>query len=112
VSFPYDLHRATVFNSHMPCRARAVPLPRRFESDFSRPRHSAAGERHGMGELTSALSTACGRPAYVRLLPADRRSLTKDDDVGSRLAVRIFPATTRTFTKETAGQGHSTACVN
>jgi hypothetical protein len=39
-------------NSHMPCRARAVPLP----CCFSRPRHSAAGERHGMCELTSGVS--------------------------------------------------------
>jgi hypothetical protein len=45
--------------------------------------------------------TACGRPVRFRLLPATSRSSTKVV-TGSRLAVRIFPSTTRTFTKDTA----------
>jgi hypothetical protein len=49
VSFPYDLHRATVVNSHMSCRAHAVLRPCRFESDFSRPRQSTAWTQHGHG---------------------------------------------------------------
>jgi hypothetical protein len=51
--------------------------------------------------------TACGRPARVRLLPTTTRSSTKVIrsipicyTVG--LAIRIFPATTRNFTKDTA----------
>jgi hypothetical protein len=52
--------------------------------------------------------TACGRPAHVRLLPATTRSSTNvvirsipiRYTVG--LAVRVYPATTRTFTKDTA----------
>jgi len=32
-----------------PCRASAVLRPCRSESDFSRPRHSTAGTRHGFG---------------------------------------------------------------
>jgi hypothetical protein len=44
--FPFDLHSAAVFDSHM---------PRRSESDFSRPRHSAAWAWHGMCELASAV---------------------------------------------------------
>jgi hypothetical protein len=35
---------------------QAVPLSCRFGRDFTRPRHSAAGERHGRCELTSAVS--------------------------------------------------------
>jgi hypothetical protein len=27
VSFPFDLHSAAVFDSHIPCRSHAVPLP-------------------------------------------------------------------------------------
>jgi hypothetical protein len=50
VSFPFDLHIAAVFDSNMRCRARAMPRPCHSESDFSRPRHSAAWAlyRHGM----------------------------------------------------------------
>jgi hypothetical protein len=51
---------------------------------------------------------ACGRPARVRLLPVTTRSTTKfvirripiGKTVG--LAVRMFPATMRNFTKDTA----------
>jgi hypothetical protein len=53
--------------------------------------------------------TACGRPACVRLLlPATTLSSTKvvirsmPIRYTVALAVRIFPATTRTFTKDTA----------
>jgi hypothetical protein len=45
--------------------------------------------------------TTCGRPARVRLLPATTRSSTKVV-TRSRLAVRIFPSTKRTFMKDTA----------
>jgi hypothetical protein len=41
ISFPFDLHRVAVFDSHTPCRTRVMPRPCRSESDFSRPRHSA-----------------------------------------------------------------------
>jgi hypothetical protein len=44
-----------VFDSHMPCRARAIPRPCRSVSDFTRPRHSAAWARHDMCELASAV---------------------------------------------------------
>jgi hypothetical protein len=43
-------------NAHIRCRAHAVLRLRRFASDFSRTRHSTAGTRHGMCELTSAVS--------------------------------------------------------
>jgi hypothetical protein len=42
VSFPFDIHSVAMFDSHMPCRARAMPRPCRSESDFSRPRYSTA----------------------------------------------------------------------
>jgi hypothetical protein len=55
VSFPFDLHSAAVFDSHMPCRARAMPRPCRSESHFSMPRHSAAWAWHGMCELATTV---------------------------------------------------------
>jgi hypothetical protein len=55
VSFPFNLHSAGVFDSHTPCRARAMPQPCRSESDFSRPCHRAAWAWHGMCELQSAI---------------------------------------------------------
>jgi hypothetical protein len=48
-----------------PCRARAIPRPCRSESDFSRPRHSAAWTRH-VWISTGRPETACWRPARVR----------------------------------------------
>jgi hypothetical protein len=50
-----DFHSAAVFDSHMPCRAGAMPRPCRSESDFSRPLHRAAWAWHGMCELESAV---------------------------------------------------------
>jgi hypothetical protein len=38
-----------------PCHSPAIPRPYRSESDLSRPRLSAAWERHGMCELASAV---------------------------------------------------------
>jgi hypothetical protein len=69
-------------NSHMHCRAPAVLRPRRSESDLSRPRHSTAGAKNGMCELTSAV---CRRPVgdlasfgFFRLLSGhSRRLLTR-----------------------------------
>jgi hypothetical protein len=66
MSFPFDLHSADVFVSHMPCHAHAAPVPCscfthampcpcsaravlrpcRSESDFSRPRHNTAWAWH------------------------------------------------------------------
>jgi hypothetical protein len=108
-------------------RSRTVPRPCLSESDFSRLRHSAAWEWHGSGMGAAwarhgrGMGMAwhmwisigrpekeCGQPGRVLLLPATTRSSTKVVirsipfcwTVG--LAVRIFPATTLTFTKETA----------
>jgi hypothetical protein len=76
VSFPFDLHSAAVFDSHMPCRARAMPRPCRSERDFSRPLRSAAWAWNvwiGSGHPETPL----GRPPRVQLLPATTRSSTK-----------------------------------
>jgi hypothetical protein len=61
VSFPFDLHSADLFDSHMPHGAHAAPMPRssmprtcRSESDFSRPLHSPAWVWYVMCELASA----------------------------------------------------------
>ena len=125
MSFPFDLHRTAVSDSHLPCRAHAIPG------------HTVLLKvtvQHGRRETT------CGLLAPVRLLPATTRSSTKllsdaipisdaDDQCETEhrllwtrkrvvarererererdllhcgLAVRIFPATMRTITKDTA----------
>jgi hypothetical protein len=60
------------------------------------------------------LEMACGRPARVRLFPATTRSSTKvirsiPIRLSVGLAVRIFSATTPTFTKDTTRHGMGTA---
>jgi hypothetical protein len=59
VSFPFDLHSAAVFDSHMPCRSPAMPRICLSEIDFSRPRQGdgmrTAWERHGVCELALAV---------------------------------------------------------
>ena len=77
MSFPFYLHSATVSDSHIPWRAPAVFRPCRSESDFSKPRHSTSGARHGMCELKCAVETACERPAWLLLLQATTRTFTK-----------------------------------
>jgi hypothetical protein len=44
-----------MFNSHIPCRAQAMPWPCRSESNFSRPQYSAASAWLGMYELALAV---------------------------------------------------------
>jgi hypothetical protein len=62
------------------CCARAMPRPCLSESDFSRPRHSAAWARHGMAWNVwisiGRPDTACRRPARIRLLPSTTRRYT------------------------------------
>ena len=57
-----------------PCRDPAVLGPCRFESDFSRPRHSTAWH---VWINIGLLSTACGRHAQVRLLSATTPAFTE-----------------------------------
>ena len=121
MSFPFDSHSAAVCDSHLPCRAQAIP---------NRAGLLKATERHGRR------GTACGLLARVRVLPATTRSTTKllsdayqsqmkvvsvkpntvcmdEEKSGSSTlqkwrcytvgqVVLIFPATMRTFTKDTA----------
>jgi hypothetical protein len=107
VSFLIWLHSAAVFDSHIPCSARAMPRSCHSERDFSRSRHSAAWAWLDVWISIGCPKTACGRPPRVRLLPATIRIYTKvirsipvRYTVG--LAVWIFPATTRTCPKDTA----------
>ena len=148
MSFPFDLHSAAVSDSHIACRAHAVPLPCRAAKSlecvfpiwfrqygrvwftlamprtchalampfFSRPRHSTAVERRPVGylpafsffRLTRGVPRRSLSEAYQsssqRSIPTTVKSgsstLQKGRFVG--LAVRIFPATTRTSTKDTA----------
>jgi hypothetical protein len=103
-----------------PCRSHAMARTC-SESDLSRSRHSAAWERHGICELASAVQRrhVGDLPAFVffrlprgvprRLLPEAYQSQM----------FRMFPSTTRTFTKDTENgmreltrQGNNVVCVN
>jgi hypothetical protein len=103
VSFQFDLHSAAVFDSHMPCRSHAVL--KAISQGHGRTRYEsgmrAAWKRHGICELASAVQRrhvgdlpTFGFFGYHVDFP---KVLTR-----SRLVVRIFPSTTRTFTKDTA----------
>jgi hypothetical protein len=50
VFFPFDLHSAAVFDSHMPCHEYAV-----LKATSQGRGRVAAGERHVMCELASAV---------------------------------------------------------
>ena len=62
MSFPFDLHSAAVSDSHLPCRAHAIP-------DHAILLKATA--QHGRREW------ACGLTARVLLLPAITRRSTK-----------------------------------
>jgi hypothetical protein len=117
----------------MPCRAHAMPRPFRSESDFSRPRHSAAWARHDMCDIASAVQrrhvdalSALGFLRLPRGLPRSFLIRSVPIRLTEGLAVRIFPATMRNFTNDTAlskmagtrhgmagkRHGHGMACVN
>jgi hypothetical protein len=80
VSFPFDLHSAAVFDSHMPCRSPAMPRICLSESDLSRPWQvrsmvAAAGRWHVDGMLATcqlmalAATTPSSRKFVIRSVP-------------------------------------------
>jgi len=115
MSFPFDLHNGAVSDSHI---FHAMPIPRPFHAltipFFSRPRHSTAVERWPAGYLPAFGFFRLPRGVPRRLLSeayqsSSQRSILTTVKSGSGtlqkrrgLAARIFPATTRTFTKDTA----------
>jgi hypothetical protein len=95
--FPFDLHSAAVFDSHlpMPCSDHAVLLK--------------ATAQHGRRE------TACGLPARVRLLPATMRTFTKDTELseqGRGAAWRCELTHGMAGGTVWARHGHGMLCVN
>jgi hypothetical protein len=125
------------FTLAMPRLCHALTMP-----FFSRPRHSTAVERRPVGYLPAFGFFRQPRGVPRRLLSeayqsSSQRSIPTTVKCGSStlqkgqfvgLAVRIFPATTRTFTKDTsllekgrgaawhvwinARHGHGMLCVN
>jgi hypothetical protein len=59
VSFPFDLHSAVVFDSHIPCRSQAVTLSCHeyavLKATYKDPGRGTVWERNGMCELASAV---------------------------------------------------------
>jgi hypothetical protein len=49
VSFPLDLHSAAVFDSHMPCRTHAAPVPCHDHAVLKATSQSHGTARHGHG---------------------------------------------------------------
>jgi hypothetical protein len=122
LSFQFDLFSAALFDSHMPSRTHAASMPRPFranaapmprpycasviprpcrsESDFSSPQHSEKWTCHGTCELPSAVQRrhVDDLPAFVffRLPRGVTRRLLSE----AYQKHRIFPATTRTSTKD------------
>jgi hypothetical protein len=83
---PFDLHSAALFDSHLPSRSYAVSLPCHdyaFLKATSQG-HGTAWHESSMGTTwyvwisIGRPATACGRPARVRRLPATTRTFTKD----------------------------------
>jgi hypothetical protein len=108
----FRLYLSRLIYTVRPClihTCHAIPLPCHGHAILKATSqgHGTARHESGMGTAwyvwisIGRPETACGRPARVRLLPASTRSSPKFV-VRSRLAVRIFPSTTRTFTKDTA----------
>jgi len=107
-------------DSHLPCHALTMPF-------FSRPRHSMAVKRRPVGylpafgffrllhEVPRRLLSEAYQSSSQRSIPTTLKSgsstLQKRRSVKLGLAVQIFPATTRTFTKDTALSERSRAQV-
>jgi hypothetical protein len=105
VSFPFHLHSAAMFDSHM-LSCSHVPFPWHAMTMLFWKWPLKAATQRGTGKAwyvwisNGWLDMECGWPAHIRLLPATMQSskvVTR-----SRLTVRIFLSTTRTFTKDKA----------
>ena len=89
MSFPFDLHNAALSDSHLPCRAHAIP-------DHAVLLKATA--QH------SRRKTACGLLARVRLLPASTRSSTKlSDAYPSQMQVASVKPNTVCMDEEKSG---------
>jgi len=108
---PCLIHTCHTMAMPRPCLALTIPF-------FSRPRHSTTVERRPVGYLPAFSFFRLPRKVPRRLLSeayqsSSQRSIPTTVKSGSStlqkkticstvgLAVRIFPATTRTFTKDT-----------
>ena len=111
MSFPFDLHSTAVFDSHLSCRARAIVLKAtaqhgRRETASSRSASSGYhAEFHEVVIRCISIPDAGGQCENKHRLHGQGKdwqqyTKKKKDSVG--LAVRIFPSTMRTFTKDTA----------
>jgi hypothetical protein len=72
MSFPFDLHSAAVFDSHIPCRSPVMPRICLSESDRSRPwqdrGRATASWRHASFRPLAA-TTPSSRKFVIRRIP-------------------------------------------
>jgi hypothetical protein len=122
VSFPFDLHSATVSDSHLPCHAHAMLRPCRSSQGHGKARPSRGGLWATCPRSASSVYHAEFHEIVIRRIPVSdaggqcetkhRLSWTRKRVIAAHyreticytagLAVRIFPAIMRTFTKDLA----------
>jgi hypothetical protein len=94
VFLPFDLHSAVVFGSHMPCRARAVPMSHHDNAVLKATSQVRGIARHGMCELASAVQRwhVGDLPAFgfFRLLSGVPRRLLPQKHANLRCSFRYF----------------------
>ena len=135
VSFPLDLHSAAVSHSHLPCRAHAIPDHAiLIKAKAQHGRRGTVCELTARVQLLPPITRSSTKVCYqthtnlrCRWPVWNHTPFVMDEEKSGSsplqkkticytvgLAVRIFPATMRTFTKDTvgAGQGRRMACVN
>ena len=114
MSFPFDLHSSAVFDSHLPCRAHAIPdhalllnaTAQHGRRDTTCSRSAFSGYHAEFHEVVSdayqsQMQVASVKPNTVCMDEEKSGSSTLQKRL-SRTSSRIFPATTRTFTKDMA----------
>ena len=131
MSFPFDLHSAAVSDSHLPSHAHAIPDHAILLQGHGTERPSTAdvwaicsrsassgyhAEFHKVLIRRIPISDAGGQCVTIHRLSWTRKRevaahYKKYDMLHCGLAVQIFPATMRTFTKDKAlsEQGRGTA---
>ena len=93
MSFPFDLHNAAVSDSHLPCRAHAVPLPCRAAKDSECLSHLIYTVRPCL------IHTCHAVPDHAVLLKATAQHVRRETACGLLARVRLLPSTTRSSTK-------------
>ena len=121
MSFPFDLHSAAMSDSHLSCHTHAIPDHAILLKATAQHGHrvTPCGPTVNVWHLPAITRSSTKLLSDIPISDAGNQCETKhrltwtrkrvvaahykkDDLLYCGLAVRIFPATTRTFTKDTA----------